>query len=89
MDEIVIVALKNGQIMIGKPQWDNEENKINALTSPRIIITKEPDQIRLLEVYGAPDFIRLDENPIYTGAVTDKEMIRGYIKATTSLVLPN
>lgn len=90
MDEITIVSLKNGQIMIGKPEWSNkDESKILSIISPRIILMTGPGQIQLLEIFGAPDFIRLYDDPIYVGVVSDKEMIKGYIKATTSLVLPN
>jgi hypothetical protein len=95
MDEITIVALKNGQMMIGKLETeieagDNEDAVlIQKLISPRTILMTGPGQIQLLEIFGAPDYIELVELPIYTGPVTDKEMIRGYVEGTTSLVLPN
>lgn len=90
MNSIKIVALKNGQMIVGKVDIEQEEEF--RIISPRMLIknTSVPgNNFLLFELLGSPDVITLIDEPVYIGDVCDKGFISEYIKSTTSLTIPN
>jgi len=88
MDEIKVVTLKNGQVILGKVV-KNETGKIIGITSPRAIMPVQGNRLQIIELFGSPDEIKICDDPVYFADLQNKELFKAYIKATTNLTLAN
>ena len=81
MEEIKILALSNGQTIIGVIK----DNKSTTVFSPRILIPRQGCNSALVELFGRPGEITLLSDTIYIADCTDPEMLDDYKKSTTIL----
>jgi len=92
MNGVKVVTLKNGHVIIGSVECDQKEDFLHiSIISPRVLVRMpaNPEEIIPVELLGCPDKIDLYEVPLYIGDVLDKLLYSKYVKATTSLVIPN
>jgi hypothetical protein len=89
IEKVKIIGLKNGMIVIGVPQYTEGKNAPIGISKPLQLTLGQNGNVGLLELFGAPDVITLFDSPIYVGDCNDKDMSRTYLKATTTLHLPN
>lgn len=89
MDEIRIITLKNGQVIVGKPIFDGPgSTRITHIQNPRAIVPAQSG-LQLMELFGRPDELVLFDNALYMAENKDNDIFRTYIQSTTSLVVPN
>ncbi|MFA5323342.1 MAG: hypothetical protein WC373_11785 [Smithella sp.] len=92
MDEIKLVALKNGQVIIGKAVFQVGEFGVNkeiltSIKEPRILFPNGDGRLQLGELYGQPSEIIITDEPVYYSEVKTKEIAAVYIQATSGLVI--
>jgi len=94
MEEIKLVVLKNGQIIIGKPifqvsEFGENQELMTIIKEPRALIPIADGRLQVGELIGQPDEITLTDEPVYFSDVKTTDIRDVYLKATTGLVLAN
>lgn len=94
MEEIKLVALKNGQVIIGKAvfrvgEFGVHKEILTSIKEPRALIPIADGRLQVGELIGQPDEITLTDEPVYFSDVKTTDIRDVYLKATTGLVLAN
>jgi len=87
-----LVALKNGQLIIGQAIFQVSEFGVNqqvliSVKEPRVLIPLDDGRLQVGELIGQPDEITLTDEPVYFSDVKTTDIRDVYLKATTGLVL--
>jgi hypothetical protein len=86
--EIICCMIEGMGLVIGKLSSTNEGL---SLKKPRVIQTQHtptaPAQLRLGELIGSPDDLKMIRQPIFLYEILDKKIKDLYIQVTTGLIL--
>lgn len=89
-EDVRIFIMKSGIKIIGRPvmkEYQGLATVVQSIENPRIVISTERGGLRLVELIGQPDVLDIHDSPEASHLVQDKEMMAGYIKATSGLTI--